>query len=131
MTGPAVTGSCPKCGSTATHAVSVKRAAVSDALAKEFLQTSGAGAAGGQDTVTQGVCTRCGCRWVPRTGEERRLRALSGQLGQEAMLAALTAASAEGARAKARAASVFARISPLTWLLIAGIAIELVLLLVT
>lgn len=131
MTGPAVTGSCPKCGSTAIHAVSVKRAAVSDALAKEFFQTSGAGAAGDQDIVTQGVCTRCGCRWVPRTGEERRLRALSGQLGQEAKLAALAAASAEGARAKARSASIFARISPLTWLLIAGIAIELLLLLVT
>ena len=132
MTGPSVTGSCPKCGSTAIHAVSAKRASVGDALAKEFFQTAtAAGAAGAQDTVTQGVCTRCGCRWVPRTGEERRLRALSGQLGQEAKLAALAAASAETARAAAKGPSIFARFSPMTWLLIVGILIEIVLLIVT
>ena len=131
MPPPAVTGSCPKCGSIAIRAASVPRSAVDETLAKEFFQTAGAGAGGGQDTLTQGVCTRCGCRWIPRTAEERRTRALSGQLGQEAMLAAQQEQRVAGARRAARSASVFARVSPLTWLLIAGIAIELVVLLLT
>ena len=131
MPPPAVTGSCPKCGSMAIRAVSVPRSAVDEALAKEFFQTAGAGATGGQETLTQGVCTRCGCRWIPRTTEERRVRALSGQLGQEAMLTAQTERAAAGARRVARSASVFARISPFTWLLIVGIAIELVVLLLS
>jgi len=127
MTAPAVAGSCPQCGSTAIRAVAAKRSAVGDALAKEFFQTAGAGATGGRETVTQGVCTRCGCHWVPRTADERRVRALSGQLGQGAQRAAQVERTAAGVRA----ASVFARIPPLTWLFLIGIAIEVVLLAVT
>ena len=86
MTSGVPTPSCPNCGSTNVQSVPVKRSSVPAELAAEYLR----GMAGlqGADTILQGVCTRCGCRWIPRTTEERHLRALSGQLGEEAARAA-------------------------------------------
>lgn len=86
MTSAVPTPSCPNCGSTNVQYVPVKRSSVPAALAAEYLR--GMASLQGADTILQGVCARCGCRWIPRTTEERHLRALSGQLGSEAARAA-------------------------------------------
>jgi hypothetical protein len=98
MTSAVPTPSCPNCGSTNVQSVPVKRSAVPEAVAAEYFH--GMTSLQGADTVLQGVCGRCGCRWIPRTTEERRLRALSGQLGPEAARAAQAGELA--ARGKAR-----------------------------
>ena len=88
MTSPGPTGSCPKCGATTLSEVKVKRSSVDRALAAEYLRATGGRDTGSEALLTQQVCQRCGCRWLPRTTQERQLRALSGQLGPEAMKAA-------------------------------------------
>jgi len=82
MTSAVPMSSCPKCGSTNVQSVPVKRSSVPELQAAEYLRST----ANPQsvDTIFQGACSRCGCRWIPRTTEERRLRALSGQLGAAA-----------------------------------------------
>jgi len=82
MTSAVPTPSCPRCGATNVQSVPVKRSTVSEALAAEYFR--GRVSLQGADTILQGVCTRCGCRWIPHTSEEHRLRALSGQLGSKA-----------------------------------------------
>ena len=84
MTAPTV--SCPTCGGRNVQAVNVKRTTVPKDLAAEYAAASGAGAA--SDTIPQLTCARCGARWIPRTSQERQLKARSGQLGPEAMRAA-------------------------------------------
>ena len=100
MTGPTV--SCPNCGDRSIQTVNVKRSTVPKELAAEYFAATGTPSS---DTVPQYVCARCGCRWLPRTSQERQLRALSGQLGQQAMRAAqgqaaVAASPAEAARKK-------------------------------
>ena len=92
MTGPTV--SCPTCGDRSIQTVNVKRSAVPKELAAEYFAATGTPAS---DTIPQSVCGRCGCRWLPRTSQERQLRALSGQLGQEAMRAAQAQAAVAAA----------------------------------
>jgi len=89
---------CPKCGSTDVQSVPVKRSTVPEALAAEYFRANPA--LQRSDTISQGVCSRCGCRWIPRTSDERRLRALSGQLGAAAARAAV--ADDTAARKEAR-----------------------------
>jgi len=98
MTSAVPTPSCPKCGSTNVQSVPVKRSRVPAAVAAEYFR--GTPGPQGADTILQGVCKRCGCRWTPRTTEERHLRALSGQLGSEAARAA--EAGDTSARGRAR-----------------------------
>jgi hypothetical protein len=100
VAGPTV--SCPTCGDRSIQTVNVKRSTVPKDLAAEYFAATGTTSS---DTVPQYVCGRCGCRWLPRTSQERQLRALSGQLGQEAMRAAqaqaaVAASPAEAARKK-------------------------------
>jgi len=84
VTGPTV--SCPSCGARSVQTTNLKRSTVPKDLAAEYAAATGGGAA--SDTIPQHACGRCGARWIPRTSQERQLRALSGQLGQEAMRAA-------------------------------------------
>ena len=100
MTSAVPSPACPNCGATNVQFVPVRRTSVAEALAAEYFR-SVPGSAQNADTIQQGVCGRCGCRWTPRTTEERHLRALSGQLGPEAMRVA-KAEEAAAARAKPR-----------------------------
>jgi predicted nucleic acid-binding Zn-ribbon protein len=131
MTTPDPTGSCPKCGSNALQTVQLKRSSVSKELVTEYYLRSTPSAAASADTIIQNVCTRCGCRWIPRTRQERQLRALSGQLGQEAMRAAQAEVAAEGVRAQRALRSPLARLPALTWVLVVVLAIVLLLVVVT
>jgi hypothetical protein len=97
MTSTVPPASCPKCGATNVQSVPVKRTSLPEAVAAEYFRGT-PGSAQGADTIPQSVCYRCGCRWIPRTTEERHLRALSGQLGPEAT----RAAQAEDAAARAK-----------------------------
>ena len=123
----AVSGVCPQCGGSALKTYAVPRASVDDVLAKEYFAASGETA--NKDSVAQGVCSRCGCRWIPRTRQERRLRALSGQLGREAKLAALAEDAASAPRAGSAGAGRKRR--PVVWLLVAVIVVELILTILT
>ncbi|HTT67886.1 MAG TPA: hypothetical protein VMF70_07655 [Gemmatimonadales bacterium] len=74
---------------------------------------------GGQgiDTIVQSVCQRCGCRWIPRTTEERRMRALSGQLGTEAMRVAQAQEVAASAKATRRRTIMPGKVPTRTWVI--------------
>ena len=75
---------CPQCGSPSIQAVPIERKKVGDALLAEYFLGTAAGVAAGSSTVIQAVCLKCGCQWFPGTVQEQRLRAASGQLGEEA-----------------------------------------------
>jgi predicted RNA-binding Zn-ribbon protein involved in translation (DUF1610 family) len=111
------TGSCPSCGSSSIQTVNVKRSTVPKDLAAEYFAAGGAPSG---DVIAQIVCGRCGSRWIPRTSQERQLRALSGQLGQDAMR------SAE-AQAAAPPGAAWKRVPRRTWV-IAAIMTGLILL---
>ena len=93
MTSAVPSASCPKCGETNVQSVPINRSSVPEAVAAEYFRGTGAGAA---------LPSRCGCHWIPRTTEERHLRALSGQLGPEAMRAAQAENAAAGAKVRRR-----------------------------
>ena len=107
MTTAATSPACPKCGATTVQTVAVKRTHVPEVLAQEYLRAT-PGAVKGTDTLQQCVCGRCGCHWLPRTTQEHQLRALSGQLGPDAM----KAAQAEDASAVAAARSAPRTVMP-------------------
>ena len=106
------TGSCPSCGSSSIQTVNVRRSTVPKDLAAEYYA---AGGAPSDDVIAQIVCGRCGAHWIPRTSQERQLRALSGQLGQDAMR------SAE-AHAAAPPGAAWRKVPPRAWLVAAIIA---------
>lgn len=125
MTSAVPSVSCPRCGATSIQTSPVKRSSVPEPLAAEYYRgVSGGGQ--GADTILQSVCTRCGCHWIPRTAEERRLRALSGQLGTEAMHAAQAQEGA--ALAKARRRTVMPGKIPVRTLAIATVMLIVILL---
>ena len=126
MTAPGLSVACPQCGAKSLKAVTLPRSSIDEALAREYFAASGQSVA--QDVVTQGVCSRCGCRWIPRTSQERRLRALSGQLGREAQLAAEVV---EAARPPAGAGNIGRKSRPLVWILVVAIVAELIVALLT
>jgi len=119
MTTATATPACPKCGATTVQTVAVKRTHVPEALAQEYLRATH-GVAKGTDTLQQCVCARCGCRWLPRTTQEHHLRAVSGQLGPEAMRAAQAedAATVGAARPSSRT-TMPAKIPVRTWIIAA------------
>jgi hypothetical protein len=125
MTAPGSTASCPKCGATNIQFVPIKRASVPESVAAEYFRGMTPATGPGADTIQQSVCFRCGCRWIPRTAEEHHLRAVSGQLGPEAMRVAQAEDAA--ARAKGQQTSRFGKI-PKRTLIIAAIMIVVILL---
>jgi ribosomal protein L40E len=133
MTSAGPTASCPRCGATNIQTVSVKRTSVDRALAAEYLRATGGRASASAETIAQQVCQRCGCRWLPRTAQERQLRALSGQLGPDAMKAAQTEEAARNARASKAAGVGLAlpKMRPLTLVLVIITIIMLILVVVT
>jgi len=112
--GPAVF--CPRCGSTTTQSSPVKRSSVPEPQASEYLRGVPGGGQG-VDTIMQSVCTRCGCRWIPRTTEERHLRALSGQLGTDAMRVAQAEEIAASAKAARKRTIMPGKIPARTWII--------------
>lgn len=99
MTSAAAVPSCPKCGASIIRTTAVPRAKVDAALATEYFRATGNRDPKPSDTVAVQTCERCGCQWVPRTAQERQLRALSGQLGPEARKAAQAEEAARAAKA--------------------------------
>ena len=112
--GPSV--SCPRCGATNIQSSPVKRSSVPEPQASEYFRGV-AGGGQGVDTIQQSLCLRCGCRWIPRTTEERRLRALSGQLGTEAMRVAQAQEIAASAKAVRRRTIMPGKIPTRTWVI--------------
>jgi hypothetical protein len=71
--------------------VPVSKKSVPKAVLGEYLLGTAAGMTAGGKTVIQVMCLSCGAQWLPGTEQERRLRALSGQLGEEEKEKALQA----------------------------------------
>jgi hypothetical protein len=128
MSASGVPGACPKCGATTLQAVSVKRSSVDRSLVAEYVRAMVGRETGSPETITQHVCQRCGCRWIPRTTQERQLRASSGQLGPEAMRAAQELGVAWSARPRK---GLGRKIRPLTLALIIVLAILVLVAVVT
>ena len=127
MTTAAASPACPRCGATAVHTVAVKRTHVPEVLAQEYLRAT-PGAGKGTDTLHQCVCARCGCRWLPRTTQEHHLRAVSGQLGPEAMKAAQAEDAAAVAAARGAPRTVMPSNVPVRTWIIAAVMIVCILL---
>jgi len=122
MTSAVSSASCPRCGDTNVQPVPVRR---SGSAAPEPVRHGAPGTA----PIAQCVCARCGCRWTPRSPEERHLRALSGQLGEGAARAA-QAEDAARARREARRARL-PKVPARTWFIAATMAAVILLALLT
>lgn len=83
MTNATPTATCPKCGSASIQAVPVKKSQIGKALLTEYFLGTAAGVGASSSTVIQAVCLSCGCTWLPGTSQERHIRALSRQLGEQ------------------------------------------------
>lgn len=75
---------CPQCGSPSIQAVPIEKKRLARAIVAEYFLGTAAGVAASSSTVIQAMCLKCGCQWFPGTIQEERLRALSGQLGEDA-----------------------------------------------
>lgn len=84
MTSPSATATCPQCGSTSVQAVPIPRKSVGKAMLTEYLLGTSAGVSAGASVVIQAICLVCGAQWFPGTRQEAEMRALSGQLGEQA-----------------------------------------------
>lgn len=83
---------CPACGATSPQGQLVPRKSVARGILTEFVSgDTAAGLIASQmgELVVHAFCVRCGAIWIPGSSEEHRMRALSGQLGEEARLAAV------------------------------------------
>jgi len=123
----AASAACPKCGATTVQSVPIKRGSVPEALAAEYFRGTPAGSRA--DTIQQSVCTRCGCHWIPRTTQEHHLRAVSGQLGPEAMKAAQAedAAAAIAAGKASPRTTMPSRIPVRTWIIFVTMVVVILL----
>jgi hypothetical protein len=66
------------------QAVPVEKKKLGEAVLTEYFLGTAAGVAASSSTVIQAMCLSCGFQWFPGTKAEQRLRALSGQLGEDA-----------------------------------------------
>lgn len=76
--------SCPCCASPSVQIVSVPTRSVGAAVLAELTLGTAAAVAASSSTVLQAACAKCGAQWFPGTKAEARMRALSGQLGEDA-----------------------------------------------
>jgi hypothetical protein len=109
------------------HATPVKRSTVPKPLAAEYFAAMPP-SAHNAETVQQYFCPKCGSRWIPRTSQERQMRALSGQLGPDAMRTAQAHAAAAAAR---RGSGLLAQVPTRTWVIAAVMLVVILLALFT
>lgn len=82
---------CPKCASTSLQVVEVPkvRTALGEFASVALVGLQTTAVTGSLQKAHAVMCLRCGQLWVPGSAQERELRALHGQLGEEAKRHAL------------------------------------------
>jgi hypothetical protein len=87
MTPPLPVATCRRCASTSLQAVRSSTKSVGSAVLGEMMLGTAAGIAASSRSDIRNVCLNCGLQYFAGSAAERRIRALSGQLGPEAKAA--------------------------------------------
>lgn len=89
---------CPRCASPSVQAIQLASSSVATSAIVGDLLGTAAGVTAGTSFALLDTCLACGCQWVAGSEDERRLRALNGQLGDEAKRIELARLAAEAPR---------------------------------